>query len=163
MNAVNTVAELLRGAVLRLGVPVTSGPLTLIPVFHSGRSLDYLLFADAVAGGSARVEEADAGDDYRRIQVVNLGPSWVLLVEGQILIGLKQNRALNTSVLIAPGGTTVIPVSCVEEYRWQALAVANLSPEVFASPGVRQVTAAADQTGAWAEIRRRIEIGRAHV
>ena len=41
----------------------------------------------------------------------------MLLLEGETLVGAKQNRTLNVSVLCPPG-RTVVPVSCVEAGRW---------------------------------------------
>ena len=43
----------------------------------------------------------------------------VLLLDGEELIGAKQNRILNTSVLVAAGATLTLPVSCVEHGRWR--------------------------------------------
>lgn len=48
----------------------------------------------------------------------NHSESLLLLVEGQELIGAKQNRVLNTTVLIKPKSKVTIPVSCVEAGRW---------------------------------------------
>jgi hypothetical protein len=39
---------------------------------------------------------------------------------GEELVGAKQNRILNVTALVAAGGSTVIPVSCVEQGRWSA-------------------------------------------
>ena len=44
----------------------------------------------------------------------------VLLYDGEELIGAKQNRILNVTVLVAAASETRIPVSCVEEGRWRA-------------------------------------------
>ena len=48
----------------------------------------------------------------------NLGDRPVLLVEGEELVGAKQNRTLNISILAPPGRETRIPVTCVEGGRW---------------------------------------------
>ena len=42
----------------------------------------------------------------------------VLLYDGEELVGAKQNRILNVTVLVAAGATLPIPVSCVEQGRW---------------------------------------------
>jgi hypothetical protein len=44
----------------------------------------------------------------------------VLLYDGEELLGAKQNRILNVTVLVAATSETRIPVSCVEEGRWSA-------------------------------------------
>jgi hypothetical protein len=43
----------------------------------------------------------------------------VLIVDGEELVGAKQNRTANLSVLAPPKTATVIPVSCVEAGRWR--------------------------------------------
>lgn len=44
----------------------------------------------------------------------------VLLLDGEELVGAKQNRILNLSVLAPPRKTIIIPVSCVEAGRWRS-------------------------------------------
>jgi hypothetical protein len=44
----------------------------------------------------------------------------VLLYDGDELLGLKQNRILNITVLVPANSDTRIPVSCVEQGRWHA-------------------------------------------
>ena len=44
----------------------------------------------------------------------------VLLMDGEELVGAKQNRILNLTVLAPAGKTINIPVSCVEAGRWHA-------------------------------------------
>ena len=42
----------------------------------------------------------------------------MLLYDGEELVGAKQNRILNVTVLVEAGAKLPIPVSCVEEGRW---------------------------------------------
>jgi hypothetical protein len=53
----------------------------------------------------------------------------VLFLEGEELCGAKQNRVLNTSVLVAAKSKIKIPVSCVEKGRWR------YTSRLFASGG----------------------------
>lgn len=46
----------------------------------------------------------------------------VFLMDGQELIGAKQNRILNNDVLVPADSTLSIPVSCVEAGRWRTRA-----------------------------------------
>ena len=48
----------------------------------------------------------------------NLGQKPVLLLDGEELIGAKQNRVVNLTILAPPKQVIVIPVSCVEAGRW---------------------------------------------
>ena len=48
----------------------------------------------------------------------NLAEKPVLLLDGEEVMGAKQNRILNLSVLCAAKSQTTLPVSCVEQGRW---------------------------------------------
>jgi hypothetical protein len=45
----------------------------------------------------------------------------VLLLDGEELAGAKQNRVLNTTILLPEKSETVVPVSCTEANRWSYL------------------------------------------
>jgi ARG and Rhodanese-Phosphatase-superfamily-associated Protein domain len=95
--------------------------LTLFPLMCPSlpvRELDYLLLEDGIAQGKVRVTELQAGGAVSELRVENNADLPVLLVDGEELVGAKQNRVLNLTILVPAKHTTVIPVSCVEAGRW---------------------------------------------
>jgi hypothetical protein len=112
---------------LVLDKPQLVGPLALFPVFSDAPvAPDYLPGPHAVDVLEAR--EREDGAAVPELLVRNLAHVPVLLVEGETLVGAKQNRTLNVSVLVAPQTKTVVPVSCLEAGRWDAPKRATRSP-----------------------------------
>ena len=95
--------------------------LTLFPLVRRNTptgSLDYLLLEDGIAQGKVRVTELHGGGSVRELRLENTADLPVLLVDGEELVGAKQNRVLNLTILAPAKQITVIPVSCVEAGRW---------------------------------------------
>jgi len=93
--------------------------LALFPLL-SGQavSLDYLTLDEALNDGLMEVTEVSEGGHVPDLKVVNKSPRMVLILDGEELVGAKQNRIVNTTILMAAHSTLVIPVSCVEQGRW---------------------------------------------
>jgi hypothetical protein len=74
-------------------------------------------------------------------RAVNDGVRPVLLLDGEEVIGAKQNRIINLTVLVAAGTTVQLPVSCVEQGRWsmQSLRFAEAGRTMFASGRARKM------------------------
>jgi hypothetical protein len=124
----STVAESL--STIRLGEPQAHQSLSLFPLLgEAANAPDYLLLEEALARGLVRVTEVSEGGSVPELLLVNEAEVPVLLLDGEELIGAKQNRILNLSVLVGPRSRTVIPVSCVEAGRWRH------TSEVFAASG----------------------------
>lgn len=72
------------------------------------------------AFGMQCVEFREVTDSGRvpELLAINRCDKKVLILEGQELTGAKQNRTLNTSILLPENSKTVIPVSCTEQGRW---------------------------------------------
>lgn len=150
---------------LRLGSPQTAGRLTLIPVFHERPELEYVALADAQKNGTAEITELDEQGAVSALAVKNTSNVPVLIIDGEILIGLKQNRVLNTTIL-APANTTLeVPVACVEAGRWRRTTAKAGRADYSLSPKIRamkrhSVTRSArasgrfmaDQGAVWAEV-----------
>jgi hypothetical protein len=105
---------------VRVGDPIRHEALTVFPLFSPpNEAIEYLLSDEAIGAGSVTVEEVSEGGSVPNLLVSNAGDCRVLFLEGEELKGAKQNRVLNTSVLVAARSTTPIPVSCVEQGRWR--------------------------------------------
>jgi len=101
-----------------IGAPQRHLHLTVFPIVaERDRSLPYLLLADAMASGLLTIQELGDGT-VPMLGVKNQGKRPVLIIDGEQLIGAKQNRMTNRTILLAPESVTEIPVSCMEEGRW---------------------------------------------
>lgn len=76
------------------------------------------LAGDAFVNGMLEVTEVSESGAVPTLRVTNSGPRPVLLIDGEELIGAKQNRVLNATVLVQAKATIDVPVSCVEAGRW---------------------------------------------
>lgn len=74
----------------------------------------------ALTQGSGRVTEVSAGGHIPELRFVNYGDWPVLLLDGEKLIGAKQNRILNLTLLAPAHKTILILVSYVEVGHWHA-------------------------------------------
>src|SRR6266566_5768997 len=95
--------------------------LKLFPLIRRNASqpLDYLLLEDGIAQGKVRVTELSGGGSVPELSITNTAELPVLLVDGEELVGAKQNRVLNLTILVPAKHTMAIPVSCVEAGRWK--------------------------------------------
>ena len=139
---------------LTIGAPRDFRNLSLYPVSWTRPSdfPPYLLADDAMRTGVARVTEVNGGS-VPELQFENHAKLPVLLIDGEELIGAKQNRVVNLTILVPAQTTLVIPVSCVEAGRWQMVSAEfqpsdNVMFSAARASRVRQVTASLRATGA---------------
>jgi len=106
---------------IRVGEPACYEALTVFPLFsdNNGDGVPYALADEAIAAETLTVTEVSEGGSVPDLLVENRGDSRVLFLEGEQLIGAKQNRMLNLSLLVAAHSKIPIPVSCVEQGRWK--------------------------------------------
>jgi hypothetical protein len=105
---------------VKLGEAAEFQNLTVFPLVGDGvRRPAYLTLDEAVAGGMVEIGEVSEGGSVPHIQVRNKAPQPVLLVDGEELVGAKQNRIVNLTIMVPARHTLVIPVSCVEVGRWR--------------------------------------------
>lgn len=105
---------------IQVGKALTHSGLAVFPLYADSRGgVDYQVATAALASGQVSVEEVDSEGAVPYLRVTNSGDTRVFFMEGEELIGGKQNRAVNTSVLAGSNSSIRIPVSCVEESRWR--------------------------------------------
>ena len=111
----NVLSNYLAGPI-EVGEPDVAGPLAVYPLIGPATTLDYVAFA--TAHEQVAITELEGGASVNDLVVHNQGAKPVLLYEGEEVIGAQQNRVIDISILIAANAKTQIPVSCVEQGRW---------------------------------------------
>ncbi|MBP2045267.1 ARPP-1 family domain-containing protein [Methanobacterium aggregans] len=114
MNAI--MVEYIDG--MDLGETQVHGGMSVIPLFDGTEDSGYITLKEALDLESIVITELDEHGAVPELKVHNLGDVPVLLLDGEELVGAKQNRVLNTTILLKEGSETVIPVSCTEHGRW---------------------------------------------
>ena len=115
----NTINDLI--ATLTVASPARHRGLSVYPL-KSGRARTttaYLVLDEALATNQFRITEVSEYGSVPQLLAINDTSSPVFLLDGEELVGAKQNRVLNLSVMLAPNSKTEIPVSCVEAGRWR--------------------------------------------
>jgi len=91
----------------------------IVPILGaSSAAPTYVPFGPGVFDRAKITEISEAGS-VPELRVQNGLDDRLYLMDGQELIGAKQNRILNTDVMVPAGATLTIPVSCVEAHRWR--------------------------------------------
>jgi len=127
---------------LKVGRKQSHRNLAVFPLLSGyTTALDYTTLDEALGGGLIEVTEVSQGGAVPELKVVNRSPKMVLILDGEELVGAKQNRIVNTTILIQAQSTTAIPVSCVEQGRWHYRSPSFTSEERLMSPALRAMKA----------------------
>ena len=104
---------------VKLGAKQVHDNMTLFCLLSATpATADFVSLDEALKRHGLKISEVSKGGSVPELQVTNPSEHKVLLLDGEEVVGAKQNRALNTTVLLAPISKTSIPVSCVERGRW---------------------------------------------
>jgi len=127
--------------------------------------VEYLLLDEALSTGMVEITEVDAGGSVNTILINNKGKIAVLILDGDELLGAKQNRMANSTVLVPSGKAIELSVSCVERGRWRYESTNFRHEESFAYSDLRRKKAEqvavnlkrrhsfdADQGAIWEEV-----------
>ena len=103
----------------QLGEPVEHRGITVAPLFPRHDPVAGYITLDEALGRGLRIRETSESGSVPELLVENPLSERVLLYDGEELVGAKQDRILNVSVLVEANTTLTIPVSCVEQGRWR--------------------------------------------
>jgi len=107
-----------QGSIISNGVKIFNN-IGIIPLFTSiNESSQYLTLKEALEKRLLSITEVSQSGSVPELKVVNKAEIPVLLLDGEELAGAKQNRVLNTTILLKENSETIIPVSCTEQGRW---------------------------------------------
>jgi len=104
---------------VQLGTPQMFKGVAIVPLTaRKDGTCQYRSLGEALTRSDIAITEVSESGSVPELLVVNRGDRPVLLIDGEELAGAKQNRVLNTSILLKEMSETRIPVSCTEQGRW---------------------------------------------
>jgi hypothetical protein len=104
---------------IKIGAKQTHKNMTLYCLLAAHEAdVNFLTLDEALDQKLLSVTELGESGSVPELKVLNRSDQKVLMLDGEELVGAKQNRVLNVTILIAPQSETIIPVSCVEQGRW---------------------------------------------
>ena len=151
------------------GDAVSFGNIAVAPLVRNAEAAkgpEYLILREAFEAEVLQVSEVSESGSVPELMVRNTGKLPVLILDGEELSGAKQNRVVNTSILVPPEAKIVVPVSCTESGRWSYRSAHFSDSDVMMSRNIRAKKArsvseslerssrfSSDQGEVWEEIR----------
>src|SRR5262245_11318255 len=99
--------------VFQLGEPVEHRGIVVTPLYPTRTPVARFIALDDALPAGLRITETSEAGTVPELAVVNPLDDDVLLYDGEELVGAKQNRILDVTVLVGAHSTLPIPVSCV--------------------------------------------------
>ena len=110
---------------VKLGEPQHYRNMSVFPLLFSGKSkLEYTMLRKALKQEHIMITEISENGSVPELKLFNMTESYILLLDGEELEGAKQNRVLNTTLLVYPKSELKVPVSCTEQGRWNRVSAA---------------------------------------
>ena len=93
--------------------------LTIAQIKHLPQdTFHHISLHEAMSLEQITIKEVSESGNVNNVLIINESEDSVFIMDGDLLKGAKQNRVLNTSILLPPNSKSIIPVSCVEQGRW---------------------------------------------
>jgi hypothetical protein len=105
---------------VRFGEVIRAHGLGVVPLLSDievGMPNIFLL-DEGLNQGVVRISETGEAGEVPFLHLENNGENPLLVLEGEEIVGGKQNRVVNVSIVVMAGITLKIPVSCMEAGRW---------------------------------------------
>lgn len=123
---------------IHLGNMTVFNELAVVPLLaNESGGPEYISLKEAFSVSGFTVIEVSESGSVPNLKVVNGTNKNVLMLDGEELAGSKQNRVLNTSILLPSGESKIIPVSCTEQGRWSYSSTQFRDSEVMMSRSIR--------------------------
>ncbi len=100
-------------------------------------TFEYISLSTAINNNYLEITEIDESGDVNNLIALNKSDYYIFIMDGDVLEGAKQNRVMNSSVLLAPKRKYFIPVSCVEQGRWRFVSKKFSNAKYSAPVGLR--------------------------
>ena len=155
----NRLAEFL--CQVRFGEPIAHGNLVVVPLFSPASGPEVLMLSEALRRGAADVREVGEHGKVNALRVTNRSIAHLMLFGGEEVVGGKQNRIVNTTVVVGPGETIEVPVSCVEKGRWRwndrgFRAARRAVPPSMRGANAESLTTTLELSGVWDVGQKRV-------
>ena len=122
----------------QLGEPVEHRGIVVTPLFPRQDPVTAYITLDEALPRGFHIDETSDSGSVPELVVENPTDARVLLYDGEELVGAKQDRILNVSVLVEAGAKLPIPVSCVEQGRWHRRSAAFSSSDHISHSHLRR-------------------------
>ena len=94
--------------------------IQIAQIHRTGSNLiNIIAFHDVYRDSLIQINEVSEEGQVNKILFTNNSDKHVFIMDGDIILGAKQNRVFNTSMLIGPMKEYHLSVSCIEKNRWQ--------------------------------------------
>jgi len=103
-----------------LGDVQTTEHVMIIPIFNKKpKAENYIGLTEAFKTNVLEIKDVSQDGSVNDVIAVNKGHVPILILESEQFKGAKQNRMINTTVLIPAQSELTIPVTCTEQGRWK--------------------------------------------
>jgi hypothetical protein len=123
---------------IQIGEPVEHRGIVIAPLFPRRQPRAQYIGLDEALELGFRVTEISASGFVPELLATNPIDANVIVCGDEELIGAKQNRILNVTVLVRARSSARLPVSCVEQGRWSSRSAAFSAAAHTAYPELRR-------------------------